>query len=615
MRETEFIRQNAAKWRAFEEILQGEGSDPDQLNDLFVQATDDLSYSRTFYPNRSVRVYLNDLAQRTFASIYKGNSKRGIRWKAFWLQDLPLLMFEARRDMLIAFLVFFGAFLAGVLSCAMDPDFPELILGSRYMEMTEENIASGDPMAVYKQHGPFDMALGITANNLYVAFLSFIFGILYAIGSLMILISNGIMLGAFQFFFVQKDLFWESFLTIWVHGTLEISAIVIAGGAGITLGRGLAFPGTYSRGQAFQRSARRGMKIFFGITPLIVLAGIFESYLTRHTETPDVIRGMFIAACLAFVLVYFWWYPRYVAARVEEPKDPDSDLFPARNGLPDLGLIRSAGRIFSDVFPFLQRAFPMVLLLSAAAAVLFCVPVFLLSGEKPEELFSLEWGLFSSLKMLGQFFKHDQVPWIAWLNVPLMAVFAAFLLPRLMGQQRQPAASLLAQAIKTLLPVAFIALVLQSEAWYTNIIVLLFFPFLLTWIAVIALAPEQRDWGARKALALMLPNYSRVLYLFLLMLLTGGLFFTLLDTSLAWTFLNLASWVVRLEKEAMNTFSIVFLTGLTYFFQYAGFAYILSGFGLLYDTLTEISEAQNLRRRIQEIGRKRMLRGLEQEAG
>ena len=71
MRETSFIKQNKEKWAAFEQDLKKNNVDPDKMSELFVQITDDLSYSRTFYPNRSVRVYLNNIAQQIFYSIYK----------------------------------------------------------------------------------------------------------------------------------------------------------------------------------------------------------------------------------------------------------------------------------------------------------------------------------------------------------------------------------------------------------------------------------------------------------------------------------------------------------------------------------------------------------------
>ena len=156
---------------------------------------------------------------------------------------------------------------------------PSCHLGDSYVDMTLENIQSGDPMAVYKSKGQFGMSLGITANNLYVAFLTFVLGAFFGIGAVIIMVSNGIMVGAFQYFFYAEGLLQESFLTIWIHGTLEISAIIIAGAAGMTMGRGLLFPGTYRRLQAFQVSAKRGLKIMLGITPIIIAAGFIEGFL------------------------------------------------------------------------------------------------------------------------------------------------------------------------------------------------------------------------------------------------------------------------------------------------------------------------------------------------
>ncbi|HRJ14532.1 MAG TPA: stage II sporulation protein M, partial [Saprospiraceae bacterium] len=265
MRETNFIRQNREKWKQFEQILDGQNKDAEKLNELFVQVTDDLSFSRTFYPNRSVRVYLNGLAQRAFSLIYKNRRTHRNRFLHFWTEELPQLMWEARRELALSFGIFALSMLIGALSSAMDSEFVNVILSEEYVEMTKRNIESGDPMAVYKGRGQLSMSMGITVNNLMVAFLTFATGAFFTLGSIVVLIRNGIMVGAFQNFFIERGLFWESFLTIWIHGTLEISAIIIAGAAGITVGKGLVFPGAYRRMQAFQRSARRGLKIMVGI--------------------------------------------------------------------------------------------------------------------------------------------------------------------------------------------------------------------------------------------------------------------------------------------------------------------------------------------------------------
>ena len=232
MRETKFINDNKEKWEEYEEVLKKEYQNPDKLNEIFVNITDDLSYARTFYKNRSVRVYLNGLAQSIFSNIYKNKQSPAQRFANFWKEELPQLVYEARSAFLLAFLVFAGAFLIGALSTAMDTEFPRIILGNDYVDMTIENIKKGDPMAVYKERGQFGMSVGITLNNIFVALLTFVMGVFAAIGSIGILIRNGIMVGAFQYFFYTKGVFQESFLTIWMHGTLEISAIIIAGAAG-----------------------------------------------------------------------------------------------------------------------------------------------------------------------------------------------------------------------------------------------------------------------------------------------------------------------------------------------------------------------------------------------
>src|SRR3546814_13696006 len=94
------------------------------------------------------------------------------------------------------------------------------------------------------------------------------------------------MLGAFQFFFYQKGLSLTSVLSIWIHGTLEISAIIIAGSAGLVMGNSLLFPGTWSRLESFRRGARRGSKIVIGLVPEFITVALLEGFVTRNPDMP-----------------------------------------------------------------------------------------------------------------------------------------------------------------------------------------------------------------------------------------------------------------------------------------------------------------------------------------
>ena len=191
--------------------------------------------------------------------------------------------------------------------------------------MTLRNISNGDPMAVYGLHGEWESFLFITLNNLGVAFRCFVIGLFTCFATAIILFYNGVMVGTFQTFCFQQGVGWESLLTIWMHGTIEISAIIVAGAAGITLGNGWLFPGTYPRGYAFRRGASRGLKIAVGMAPFIIIAGFIESFLTRHTELPDALRAAFIIICFLFFLIYVAFYPHVVRRRVEAERANDPD--------------------------------------------------------------------------------------------------------------------------------------------------------------------------------------------------------------------------------------------------------------------------------------------------
>lgn len=331
MKESDFSHKHIPKWERLEEVLEEKSKEADELTELFVEVTEDLSYARTFYPKRRVRHYLNTLSLRIFKIIYNELRRRGGQFSDFWLYEVPAEVWRARKDMLTALACFLLAVGIGVLSTVADPEFPEVILGTGYVEMTKDNIAQGDPMAVYKKAHEVDMFLGITINNVRVALLAFVAGALYAVGTVFIVLYNGVMLGSFQTFFHNEGLLYESFLTIWIHGTIEISVIIIAAGAGLTMGRGLVLPGTYSRARAFRRGAQRGAKIFLSTVPFFIIAGFLEGFITRLTEQPEALRLLIIFLSLALILFYYVFWPWRIRRTRPLPPEPDKSPEP----LPD----------------------------------------------------------------------------------------------------------------------------------------------------------------------------------------------------------------------------------------------------------------------------------------
>ena len=324
MREVAFLKKNADKWKQVETFLIAKDkADPDKLADLFIELTDDLSYSRTLYPGSKTTQYLNSLAAKIHQSIYKSKKERKERFIHFWKYEAPLIFYKRKKEILISFTIFIMAMLIGIVSSAGDSGFVRLIMGDSYVNMTLENIDKGDPMAVYKQMNGIDMFLGITFNNIRVSFIAFMFGLLISFGTVWILLSNGIMLGAFQYFFHIHGLLLESVLVIWIHGTLEISSIIIAGAAGITLGNSILFPGTYSRRQSFMIGAKDGMKMIVSLIPIFITAGFLEAFVTRQTGMPDYLSLMIILGSLVFVIWYFLVYPAILYKKIEVKNEPD----------------------------------------------------------------------------------------------------------------------------------------------------------------------------------------------------------------------------------------------------------------------------------------------------
>lgn len=358
MKETKFIDQNKEKWNRFEQLSESQTKDPEELSSLYMDITDDLAYAQTFYNRRTVRVYLNQLAQRVYTSLHiqKGESLKKVI--SVWKTSLPLEIYRARKNILFAFTVFAIWAILGAVTTHFNPDFTATVLGDGYVNMTEENIANGNPLAVYKTESNLGMFIDITTNNLRVAFYCFIFGIFFTIGTHIFLFSNSIMIGTFQYYFATKGLLITSFLGIWIHGAFEISAIVLASAAGITMGNGWLFPKNYTRLQSLQISTKRGFKIMLSLVPFIILAGFLESYVTaNYLYLPDWSKWMLIILSFGIILFYYVIYPTIVARKHPELIHDEEaiNVFPTTKF--NLNKIRTLSEIIADTFRFYRLNF------------------------------------------------------------------------------------------------------------------------------------------------------------------------------------------------------------------------------------------------------------------
>ncbi|MFM8912400.1 MAG: stage II sporulation protein M [Flammeovirgaceae bacterium] len=310
MRESAFIQRNKPRWEQFEKVVKLQGqAQPDQLAELFIQITDDLSFARTQYPTSRTTQYLNSLASKIHLEIYKNKKEEANRFITFWKYEVPEVMWHARKPMLYALLLFVIAIAIGVVSVANDDTFVRLILGDDYVAMTMENIKAGNPTSVYSKMEQLEMFFRISLNNIMVSFQVFVNGLFASLGTGLSLFYNGVMVGAFVTFFYQKNQLAQAFPVIMLHGTIELTSIVIAGAAGFLMGNSILFPGTYSRMASFKKGALDGLKIVMGLVPFFVMAGFIESFVTRYAFMHWSLKTLIIACSALLMIFYFIIYP------------------------------------------------------------------------------------------------------------------------------------------------------------------------------------------------------------------------------------------------------------------------------------------------------------------
>jgi uncharacterized membrane protein SpoIIM required for sporulation len=306
VREGLFIKKNIEKWKEYQ---YQETNDPDEMAQRFTELVNDLGYAKTFYPHSKVTQYLNGLSSRIYLNIYKNKREETSRIWRFWKTELPLTVRKYHLTILIAFLIFTGFAIMAAFSAAHDESFVRGVLGDGYVEMTEENIAKGDPFGVYKNESELNMFFYIALNNIYVSFRVFVMGFILGLGTIKEMFMNGVMIGSFQYYFFSKGLGLASVLVIWIHGTLEIASIILAGAAGLIVGNSILFPGTHKRLHSLRRGTKDGLKVMIGIVPILLVAAFLEGFVTRHTSMPQWMSASILLGSFSFIVWYFVIYP------------------------------------------------------------------------------------------------------------------------------------------------------------------------------------------------------------------------------------------------------------------------------------------------------------------
>lgn len=282
----------------------------------FIQLVDDLAYAKTFYPSGKVTTFINAQASKTYLDIYRNRKEDSNKLIRFWKYDVPLTIRKHHKVIIFSFIFFAVFFTIGFFTSRQDEDVARSILGDGYIEMTKDNINSGNPFGVYEGGNPLFMWLGIMINNIAVSLRMFASGLVFGIPCMYDLAETGVMVGSFDQLFADRGFGIDFWLVVFVHGTLEITAIIFAGAAGLIMGKSCLFPGTIKRIDALKQGAKDGAKIIIGLLPVFALAAFFEGFITRLYNNISWLTTAIFSISVVFVIWYFVIWPIVVGRRM-----------------------------------------------------------------------------------------------------------------------------------------------------------------------------------------------------------------------------------------------------------------------------------------------------------
>jgi len=282
---TRWLAKRKLNWQRLEQLVDRSGRrgvtalNHDELQELgllYRQTASDLATVREDTTSRSFASYLNQLLARAHNLIYMGKRPNWGGILRFYVDAYPRIFRESFPLVLLAALVFAVGGIAGAVVTLRDPGFAHQILGPQMIETIEKremwthSILAVKPMASSQ----------IMTNNISVGFLMFAAGITAGLGTLWLLITNGLLMGVLAVATARAGMAVQLWDFVAAHGALELPAIFIASGAGLVIARGLLFPGILPRKDSLRLAGNQGAKLLLGTIPMLVVAGVIEAFIS-----------------------------------------------------------------------------------------------------------------------------------------------------------------------------------------------------------------------------------------------------------------------------------------------------------------------------------------------
>lgn len=307
-----FIESRRSRWEELESMIHSlergrlSASELGGLTRLYREATADLARLQAVQTQDSLedelKIYLNQLVARAYSQIYRSSPPRMASLWRFLRSGFPAAFRETLPWTLLALTAFTLGLAYGFVTAISDSSFVALIAPPHLIEKVEGGTVWFDSILAVK---PLASSM-IMTNNISVSFLAFALGVTFGLGTLYLMLFNGLMVGTLAGLCHTHGLsvpFWSFVLP---HGVLELTAIFIAGGAGFLLGGALLFPGDLSRKDALRNRARQAGRLILGCVPLLVIAGIVEGFfspLSVHSGFKFAMAVVLLALLLCYLLL------------------------------------------------------------------------------------------------------------------------------------------------------------------------------------------------------------------------------------------------------------------------------------------------------------------------
>ncbi|MFT3707854.1 MAG: stage II sporulation protein M [Archangium sp.] len=255
-----------------------------ELDRLYRRVAADLAIAQVTYANTDVARFLNQLNASAYALIYKPRPASFENLRTFYLRTFPSLVRTTLGPIKLSAAIFVISTLVGALSVWLEPSTLSTFVSADLRAYLERGDMWTDHALSHSTPGA--MATMIFMNNLRVLFAAFALGVTAGIGTAVVLIQNGLHLGSVLMASARAGVGVNLLSFISAHGPIELSLIVISGGAGLHLGSAMIDPGERSRAAAIREHATVAVQLVLGCAPFMVLIGLVEGFVSPGAYFP-----------------------------------------------------------------------------------------------------------------------------------------------------------------------------------------------------------------------------------------------------------------------------------------------------------------------------------------